>query len=387
MRRPTARRNGHTVGVEPTDPGRSVPTDARPTPVRSRIRGIDIARGIAIIGMVMIHVGPQETPGGGVVGAAYRSAHGRASILFIVLAGVGVSLLTGDRSRPRLDGAVARLWWRALILLPAGLYLQAQPTNVAVILQYYAAYFIVASVLLRLDDRGLLAVAAASATLGPVVLVWLQQAVPGWFQAGVPQWNDAVRIVRDILLTGFYPVVTWTAPLALGMWLGRRDLLGGAARRMIAAGAIVAAFGFVVSDVLVALLGTPASEADWRQLVAIEPHNEMPLWLVTSAGIAVAITGCCIVMGQHLPRLSWPLVAFGQLALTTYVLHILVLTRWPEWLVRDDLVPAWQSVARFTVVSVALATAYRTVAARGPFEWLLRLSWQRTPRSSAPPAR
>lgn len=360
--------------------------DAGPTPVRSRIRGIDIARGMAIIGMVMIHVGPQETPGGGVVGAAYRSAHGRASILFIVLAGVGVSLLTGDGSRQRLDGAVARLWWRALILLPAGLYLQAQPTNVAVILQYYAAYFVVASMLLRLGDRALLAVAVASATLGPVLLVWLQQAVPGWFQPGLPQWNDAVRIVRDILLTGYYPVVTWTAPLALGMWLGRRDLLGGA-RRMVAAGAIVAAFGFVVADVLVALLGMPASDADWRQLATIEPHNQMPLWLMTSAGIAVAITGCCIVIGQHLPRVSWPLVAFGQLALTTYVLHILVLARWPDWLVRDDLVPAWQSVARFTVVSVTLATAYRMVAARGPFEVLLRLPWQRPPRSSTPTAR
>lgn len=372
--------------MEHPDPGTTVA--AGPTPVCSRIRGIDIARGVAIIGMVMVHVGPQDTPGGGLVGAAYRSSHGRASILFIVLAGIGVSLLAGERSRQRLESATVRLWWRALILLPVGLCLQAQLTNVAVILQYYAVYFVVASALLRLGDRTLLAVAAASAALGAALLVWLQQTVPDWFQPGLPQWYDVARIVRDVLITGYYPVVTWTAPLAFGVWLGRRDLLAsGAARRMIAGGAIIAAVGFVVSDVMVATLGEATSEADWRQLTAVEPHNEMPLWLVTSTGIAVAIIGCCIMIGRRLPRLSWPLVAFGQLAFTTYVLHVLVLARWPEWLVRDDLVPAWRSVGRFTVVSVALATAYRMVAARGPFEVLLRLPWRRPARTATPPPR
>jgi len=368
--------------VETSDPGTPVTTSA-PATVRQRVHGIDMARGLAIIGMVMIHVGPQQAPGGGLVGAAYRSAHGRASILFIVLAGVGVSLLAGDRSRRRVAGASRRLWWRALILLPVGLYLQAQPTNVAVILHYYAVYFVVASLLLRLGDRALLAIAAASATLSPLLIVWLQQTVPAWFQPGVPQWYDVARIVRDVALTGYYPVATWTAPLAFGMWLGRRDLLGGGvARRMIAGGVLVAAIGFAVSDMMIAVLGVAGSEADWRQLATIEPHNQMPLWLVTSAAIAVAVTGCCIMIGRHLPRVSWPLVAFGQLAFTVYVLHVLVLARWPDWLVRDDLVAAWLSVARFTIVSVALATAYRMVAARGPFEVLLRLPWQRPARSS-----
>jgi uncharacterized membrane protein YeiB len=378
-----ARATGHTGRVETSDPGTPV-TSTRPAALRQRVHGIDMARGLAIIGMVMIHVGPQQAPGGGLVGAAYRSAHGRASILFIVLAGIGVSLLAGDRSRRRAAGASRRLWWRALILLPVGLYLQAQPTNVAVILQYYAVYFVVASLLLRLGDRALLAIAATSATLSPVLIVWLQQTVPAWFQPGVPQWHDVARIVRDILLTGFYPVATWTAPLAFGMWLGRRDLLGaGVARRMIAGGVLVAAAGFVVSDALIAVLGVAVSEADWRQLATIEPHNQMPLWLVTAAGIAVAVAGCCIVIGRRLPRVSWPLVAFGQLAFTVYVLHLLVLARWPDWLVRDDLVAAWLSVARFTIVSVALATAYRMVATRGPFELLLRWPWRRSARSPA----
>jgi hypothetical protein len=343
-----------------------------------------MARGMAIIGMVMVHIGPQELSGGGIVGAAYRSSHGRAAILFIVLAGIGVSLLAGWRAAPADDppdapraGTAARLWWRALILLPAGLLLQALPTNVAVILQYYAVYFVVASGLMRLGDRALLAVAGGSATLGPLALIWLRQAVPFWFQPGVPEWNDVTRIVRDIMITGHYPVIVWTAPLAIGLWLGRRSLRGvDTAGWLLVGGAGAAGVGFVLSDVLVGAVGTAASDADWRQLVAIEPHNEMPLWVLTATGIAVAIIGCCLLLARALPRGAWPLTAFGQLAFSVYVLHILVLALQPDWLVRDDFVPAWISVARFTVISVALTTAYRAVASRGPFELLLRAPWR-----------
>jgi uncharacterized membrane protein len=363
---------------------------ATPTPGLSRLRGIDMARGIAIIGMVMVHIGPQDLADGGPLGTAYRSSHGRAAIVFIVLAGIGVSLLTGGRApasrwagaggrhSPRLEGVATRLWWRALVLLPFGLWLQDLPTNVAVILQYYAVFFVIASGLMYLGDRVLLGVAACSATLGPIALVWLHQTSPAWFQPGVPAWHDAARIVRDILISGYYPAIVWTAPLAIGIWLGRRDLRDTATgRALLAGGAAAAAIGFVVSDVLVGALGEPVSEADWRQLIMIEPHNEMPLWVLTSTAIATAIIGACLLIARRLPRLIWPLVAFGQLAFTVYVLHVLVLAFQPEWLVRDQFVPAWISVARFGAIAVALATAYRAVAARGPFEILLRAPWPR----------
>jgi uncharacterized membrane protein YeiB len=349
-----------------------------PVPITSRLGGIDMARGVAIVGMVMVHIGPQDAPGGGLLGAAYRSSHGRASILFIVLAGIGVSLLTGGPSGTRLTDATARLWWRAVVLLPIGLALQSLPVNVAVILQYYAVYYVIASGLMRLGDRTVLAVAAGSATLGPVVLIWLHQVAPAWFQTGVPRWHDAARIIRDILVTGYYPAIVWTAPLAIGIWIGRRDLRDTrAAGLLLAGGALAAAIGFVLSDALVAALGPASQEGDWRQLATIEPHNEMPLWVLTSTGIATAIVGCCLHLARRLPRVVWPAVAFGQLAFSVYILHVLVLAWQPEWLLREEVVPAWLSVARFAVVSIALATAYRAVASRGPFEQLLRAPWRR----------
>lgn len=344
------------------------------TPVHTRIRGIDMARALAIVGMVMVHVGPRDLADGGVVGAAYRVSHGRASIGFIVLAGIGVALLAGDRSRDGLSAATVRLGWRAVVLWPAGLALQSLDINVAVILQYYAVYFVVAAALMRLSDRWLLVVAAASGALGPVVRILIERTAPHLYESGVPAWHDVARIARDILATGYYPVIVWTAPLALGIWLGRRDLRSPTVVRAIAAtGAIAATAGFVLSDALVARFGEAAAADDWRSLYIIEPHNEMPLWVLTAGGIAVAVIGVCLLLAARAPRVVWPLVALGQLALTTYVLHLLVLELWPQWLLaQDGYAAAWTSVARFTVVAVLLATAYRAAATRGPFELLLR---------------
>lgn len=354
-------------------------TTAAPTPVRTRIRGIDMARALAIVGMVMVHIGPQDTPAPGLAAAAYRASHGRASILFVVLAGVGVSLLAGDRSKSRVTSTSGRLAWRALLLLPAGVWLQTLDVNVAVILQYYAVYFVVAIAALRLPDRWLLAAAAACATVGPVVLLMLRRASPHLFGFGFPRWTDVPGVASDIVVTGYYPLIVWSAPLLLGMWVGRRDLRSPAtAWRLLGGGAGAAAVGFVVSDALVARLG-PASSIDWTRLAVTTPHSEMPLWLVTSTGIAVGVLGACLLLGRAAPRVVWPLVALGQLALTAYVAHLLVLDWRPAWLLRDAVVPAWLSVARFTVVAALLATAWRAVAARGPLEILLRAPWEAVP--------
>ncbi len=332
-----------------------------------------MARALAIIGMVMVHIGPYDLPGGGLSGAVYRSTHGRAAIVFIVLAGIGVSLLAGDHSPDRITGARVRLGWRTLVLLPAGLALQTLDIDVAVILQYYAVYFLVAMAVLELSDRALLIVAACSVTLGPVLLIWLERTVPSWFLGGVPAWDDVPRIVRDIALTGYYPVVVWTAPLVLGMWIGRRDLGSTTVMRSVGlAGAVVAAVAFLTSAGLVALLGPASSSTDWNHLHVIEPHNEMPLWMLSSAGIAVAVIAGCVLFARLLPRTTWPLAALGQLALTAYVAHLLVLHWWPQWLDRSTYGAAWLSVGRFTVAALVLATVYRALAARGPFELLLR---------------
>jgi uncharacterized membrane protein YeiB len=323
--------------------------------------------------MVSVHIGPYGEEPGGVAEVAYALPYGKASILFVTLAGVGVSLLAGDRSPVRLRHATWRLLVRVAVLFPLGLALQALPTNVAVILQYYAVYFLVAVAALRLPDRWLLGAALAVAAFGPIVLLSATLAQPDWFAGGGgASITEPARLARALVLTGYYPVITWVAPLLFGMWLGRRDAgAPAAARQLLAVGAAVATVAFGVSALLSGWLDAPAEPVGWAYLVVAEGHSQMPLWLVGATAVASAVLGATLLLAEAAPRLSWPLAATGQLALTIYVGHLFVLAAAPELLVRDRAGPAAASVVRFALVVVVIATLWRARFARGPIEAVL----------------
>ncbi len=138
-----------------------------------RLGGVDAARAVAVLGMVMVHFGPTPAPDTA-LGNLYGVPHGRASVLFVLLAGVGVALLSAggpsEKAPRRLANVRGRLILRAALLLPLGLWLQGLDHGVLVILQYYAVYFVLAAFVLTFPDRWLLAGAVAAPPGGALVV-------------------------------------------------------------------------------------------------------------------------------------------------------------------------------------------------------------------------
>ena len=66
-----------------------------PAHAPGRVRGIDVARCLALVGMMTAHVlrGVED----GSVTLTHQVVSGRSSALFAVLAGVGIVLVTGTR--------------------------------------------------------------------------------------------------------------------------------------------------------------------------------------------------------------------------------------------------------------------------------------------------
>src|ERR671913_1219161 len=145
---------------------------------RRRLRGVDTARAVAIFGMVMVHFRPFPAPDTA-LGNLYGLSHGRASVLFALLAGVGVALLTGGRSSERTSLARGRLVLRGALLLPLGLWLQDFEHGALVILQYYGIYFVFVAFVLTLPDRWLLAGGAAVLGAGPLLYLSGPMVGPG----------------------------------------------------------------------------------------------------------------------------------------------------------------------------------------------------------------
>lgn len=336
-------------------------------PVARRIRGVDLARAVAIVGMVMVHIGP--TQAGGVAGELYALPHGRASMLFVLLAGMGVSLL--DRGRAA-GLTAARLTVRTVVLLPVGLALQELDHGVAVILQNYALLFVVALALRPLGSRWLMALAGVWFVAGPGAHVALEHANPGVFFGDVTALTDPPReILRGLLATGTYPLLTWVAPFALGMWVGRHDLSSPTVLvRLFTAGAVVA--------VVVLWVGVVAHEAAgsggtgwWALATDPEPHSQSLVWLISSSSAAVVFLAVCLAAAALAPRAVTPLVALGQLALSFYVGHLLVIAAFEDVVRVDDVAGAALRVLVMTAVAAVLALAWRARYRRGPLEMVL----------------
>ncbi|HEV7344509.1 MAG TPA: heparan-alpha-glucosaminide N-acetyltransferase domain-containing protein [Devosia sp.] len=331
-----------------------------------RIEGIDMARALALMGMLAVHFGP--TNDRSLAGQLYALPHGRASVLFVVLAGIGVSLLA------RSD--VARARWRlagfALVLLPLGLTLELLDNRVAVILHHYAAFFLLGAVALRLPTSPLLGAALVMTVLGPAVYFAGRAEWPDLFtRSSVSLWRDPVTIGRALLISGPYPLLTWAGALLWGMYLGRKDLRSPRLAAVLVGCGIAVAVGTVLaSNGLTAMLGRPAGFDDFRVLLTTRAHSQMPLWLVQAMASASAVLGLSLLLARVAGRLVTPLAMLGRMALSAYVLHLLILTGWPDLLRHGGVGHALTAVLSFSAVAALLAMLWRPLG-RGPLETVM----------------
>ncbi|MBK3572957.1 DUF418 domain-containing protein [Streptomyces sp. MBT65] len=386
-----------------------VPFDA---PTTGRLIGVDLARGLAVLGMYSAHVGPDVTVGGP-VGFLLETARGRSSALFAVLAGFSLIIITG-RPHPRTGRAgrraMTRVAIRAVVLLTLGYALTALGTEVDVILSCYGLLFLTVLPLHRLRAATLALIAATGALALPQLLYAVRKSI----EAGT--WSDAViqadplaRIsgtdgVVELLFTGDYPALTWAPFLIAGMAVARLDLTRpGIRTRLALTGGALAVLGYggswlalrlvphALSVISAATGGSSASSAWWSDTVGT-PENGTPLaWLLVAAphsqttfsvlgntGVAFVVLALCLTVAERTPRLTRslaPVSAVGTMALTVYVLHIVAL-----WLltdvryvavVEDETMAGLPVLLAFIATAMLLATVWRRRFRRGPLEYLL----------------
>ena len=355
---------------------------------RARLAGVDAARGLAVLGMVAVHVLPPTTEDGG-RSVAEAVAGGRSSATFAVLAGVGVALATrtGDRSRSRLQLAL-----RALLIGAVGLHLGGLDTPVAVILAYYAVFFVLLLPFLGWPPRRLVLAAATVAVVAPGVSFLVRPHVEG-LGLGNPTWSslsDPVPLAVDLLLTGVYPAVPWSAYLLLGLAVGRLPLERvGTAARLLVVGVGMAVGAALLSALLLGPLGgyealaetygvprevveqavdqskygnVPTDSAWWLAVDA--RHASTTPDLVGTAGAALLVLGGCLLLARWAAVLLVPLAAVGSMPLTLYSLHI-----WVLHLTDSD------DPQRYYLLQVGtalvLAPLWRRYVGRGPLEAVL----------------
>lgn len=358
----------------------------------SRLVGLDVARALALIGMVAVHVLPERDPDGA-LSLSHEVAGGRASALFALLAGVSLALVTGRRTPQRgrrLVRSAAAIAVRAVLVAAVGLLLGGLGTGVAVILTYYGVTFLLALPFLRLRAPALLTLAAVWTVVGPLLSREVRGDLParGTDSPRLAQLAEPGHLLSELLLTGYYPAVLWLVYLLVGLGVGRLDLHDRRVQvALLGVGTALAVVSAVVSGVASraagfddALLDSVATgmfgqtpHADWRWLLVDAPHSSTPFDLAQTTGSALAVVGLCLLvldvvartLGARGVRVAAVLLGAGTITLTLYTLHVLALAL--------DLAPGdgATTYAAHVVVLLAIGAVFALRRRRGPLEELV----------------
>lgn len=379
---------------------RSTP-EGPPAPKRFRIRGIDLARGVAMLGMLAAHVGPSADDGT-VVGSVMALAQGRSSILFATLAGVSLALMSGDRDIGASSRVAAqKIAVRAVLILALGTALVALGTPVKVILAYYGVFFLLSLPFLRLAPRTLFILAGATAVAGPIASMLLRSsAVVTGALAQIDRVDPIALLsgegVTRLLLTGVYPAITWMPFLFVGLGLGRigverlrkvRLLVWGVGLMIVGYGGAFAArllvpgavptweaskkdFGSMLDKSEGAGMkpfgeGKPTGEVEWASLLSADQHTGAPFEIIGGIGAALVVIAASIWLSARLPRLTWPIAAVGTMSLTVYTGHVLAINAFGLSAMPGE--PLWVLLA-FAAVAAIFAVLWLRWFRRGPIE-------------------
>lgn len=350
-----------------------------------REEAFDLARAFAIIGMVFINFPYMLARRDGVDGASaaltwiVHIPSGRASSLFVTLAGVGVSMLarrayrSGDwKERLR---AIRTLLLRAACLLPAGLLLHGV-WNID-ILHFYGVYLTLAALLFVFAPTLVLVFSAlVLITLGVVLDV-----VP----LGLPDapFLSPMGFLIDVFIDGVHPVFPWLSFLLYGLWLGRQDFTKLAWRRRLMALAMVLFGVFELTSLGLTswlLLHPVPALSEYVGLLGTSwtPDPLYVLSALCTATFVITLSHELLDFARRHQRAHWlrPLISTGQMALSIYVAHALIGVVIPVRFGAGRALTIEQVAAyaaAFLVCVIAVATVYRFFFARGPLEWLMRM--------------
>ena len=358
-----------------------------------RVVGLDIARAVALIGMMATHILPGVGPEG--LTLSQQLAGGRASALFAVLAGASFALMTGrgDPHRGRVGLATgAGLAARALLIAAVGLALGEIDSGIAVILTYYGVLFALAIPFIGFHAGTLALLSGIWVVAAPVVshLVRPHLPPPTYVNPTFSSLTDPWQLLTELTFTGYYPAVPWMAYLFAGMAIGRLPLARwGTTARLALVGAALAVSAWLLSDALLRIPGVSRTLMDtftgpgaqetlsltlarglygttptgsWWWLTVRAPHTATPFDLAHTIGTALLAIAVCVALGNLAPGVLAVVFGAGTMTLTLYSAH--VASRAPGWWDGDTVGTFLGQVTAVLLVGAVVVLA----RGRGPLE-------------------
>lgn len=336
-----------------------------------RLVGLDVARFLALTGMIVVNFNVVMTPQVSQMNDPILNAfQGRAAALFVILAGIGLGLAARNQTWIQSLTQNAK---RAVLLMITGLMnaLVFQPD----IIHYYAVYFMLGALMLPMTNRQLSAIMVTTLLISLTMIMTLDYDRGwNWQTLHYTDFWSTGGFIRNLLFNGWHPVFPWVCFLLLGIQLSRLELAHRTTQwRLLSTGVAVC----VIVELLSAVLQGLTEDTDVHMLLSTGPIPPLPLYLLSSGGMATAVmAGCLLITTQRWGQTLWSvLTPVGRQTLTWYILHIYLgmgLIEAITGLGNSKSSTALWAALGFMMMATLLSRIWAIWFALGPLEWVMK---------------
>ncbi len=292
--------------------------------MKTRIIGFDLARTYAIFGMFIVNfntVFGSHTNHDGLSGFL-NLFNGNSSTLFVMLAGMGVSLMTNRNDysleeRKNIKRMIVKRSW-FLFVLGLAFYLW-WPAD---ILHFYGGYMHIAVLFIFFPKKYFLYAATAAIIIFHLLLVIIPYDT-GW-NFETLMYNDfwtAEGFIRNTFYNGWNSIFPWIAYFFLGMYLGRLDWKDNKTPKKIL---LIGLTVYITINLMQLFASSLTQNKDLLFYLTADYLPPFLPFMLGTASFGLILLSIFIFIGNKVgdTKIAKILVSTGQMTLTHYIAHL-----------------------------------------------------------------
>ena len=307
----------------------------------SRVVAVDVMRTIALFGIIVLNYhgylnfsGAPRTPEPSIYERWWHPFEGVLAnpfpVGFVMVAGMGVSLMTGTKNTPQLiDETRWRLARRGLFLFALGYGIEWIWRGT--ILPYYGALFLVAGVIAHWSKQKLILLGIFSVVVAAAVEAWrFAETFNGNFTAWLsPAEPDSPRnLLIRIFIDYTHPLFPWLAFFITGILLGRNYATFKIIRfRLLLVGICAVSFSYLTNAMIHSLTDSSSqTDQSLRNFTSTRPFDRGVLYVVSAMGVVITVFAVLHFLCERYEnsRIIETARITGQMTLTIYLAHIFI---------------------------------------------------------------
>ncbi|TXD50300.1 MULTISPECIES: DUF418 domain-containing protein [unclassified Polaribacter] len=354
--------------------------------MKNRIIGIDVARALAVIGMIIVNFKVVLGEDGVHWLKSFANAFdGKAAATFVVLAGVGLALMTKtalkNNDKVTLKIVRIKIAKRALFLCIVGFsYITIWPAD---ILHFYGVYMAITILLLSSNNKTILISAISFIVSFPILMIfWNYDSGWDFDTLAYQDFWTLNGFIRNLFFNGYHPVIPWTAFMLFGYWFGKKEIHSAKfVKKTFWISTVIFSSIQVASYWSIVFLSEGDQEYanEITEIIGTNPMPPLPVYMFSGISIAFVIITACILISKRFEHtiIIDALNKTGQLALTFYVAHVVIgmgivdainPSKMGEYTIQFSLMYA----IGFSLICILFAVIWRKYKKFGPLEWIMR---------------